>query len=171
MARQATHRVCENHLKLTATALTRGGLMNGSGTLSWSDGSQIAVSGYEDSVKLTYAVDGAAVVQRIMISKTPAHLGGHRAWFICPGCSKRISALYLAKQFRCRHCHDLRYQSQRETPVFRAIDKIQRIRKKLSGSTNLTQPIPARPRYMHNHTYRRLLSEEAAAWQAYFATS
>ena len=170
MARIATHRVCEDHYRLDVGALARGGLLTSSGTLTWSDGTNIAVSGHGNSLSLTFAVDGDAVVKRISISKTPVHLGGHRSWFICPGCDRRIAALYLVKQFRCRHCHNLRYASQRETPRFRAIDKIQRIRKKLSGSTNLMNLQPSRPRYMHAQTYQRLLGEEAAAWQAYAST-
>lgn len=169
MAREATHRVCEDHRRLDAGALARGGLLSGSGTLSWPGGTHVAVNGYGDSIELTYAIDGKDIQERLSIDKTAAHLGGHRAWFLCPGCGRRIAALYLAKRFRCRHCHDLRYASQRETPRFRAISRIQRIRVRLGGSRNLMKPLPARPRYMHNVTYQQLLSEEAEAWQAYIS--
>jgi hypothetical protein len=170
MAREATHRVCEDHQRLSIGDLARGGLLTGSGTLTWSGGSGVAIDGSDDHIKLTYAVDGKKVQERISISKTPVHLGGRRSWFVCPGCDRRIAALYFAGSFRCRHCHDLRYRSQRETPRHRAISRIQRARKKLGGSGTLMKPTPARPRYMHNVTYQRLLMEEVEAWQAYTST-
>ena len=168
MSRIASHGVCENHRKLDTTTLARNGLLSGSGTLTWSsDGSQVAVSGYGNGLRLTFAVDDEAIVERIKISKTRPHLGGERCWFLCPGCDRRITALYQVKYFRCRHCHDLRYQSQRETPRFRAISRIQRLRMKLGGSANLLDKRPARPRYMHARTYQRLLKAEAATTKAY----
>ena len=167
MARMATHRVCEDHHRLDVGALNRSGLLSGSGTLTWPDGHHVTINGNGDSLRLEYVINGKEFQERVSISKTAVHLGGHRAWFLCPGCDRRIAALYFAKQFRCRHCHDLRYASQRDTPRFRAISRIQRTRKKLGGSENLLQPLPSRPRYMHALTYERLLSEEAEAWQAY----
>ena len=167
MARTATHSTCESHHRLDVGALNRSSLLSGSGTITLRNGPCVTVNGYGDSLKLTFAVDDEAVVERISLSKTAVHLGGHRSWFLCPGCNRRLAALYYAKRFRCRHCHDLRYASQRDTPRFRAISRIQRTRKKLGGSENLLQPRPSRPRYKHAQTYQRLLREEEAAWQAY----
>ena len=167
MARIATHRVCEDHHRLDVRELARSRLLSGSGALTWADGDHVTINGYGDSLKLTYAVDDAAVVERISISKTAVHLGGQRSWFLCPGCNRRIAALYFMMQFRCRHCHGLRYRSQRETPRFRAISRIQRARRRLGGTGNLMKPLPPCPRYMHQSTYQRLLREEAEAWQAY----
>ena len=167
MAREATHGVCEDHQRLDVGVLSRNGLLSDSGSLTWSGGSGVTIDGCGDHITLAYAVDGHKVQEQVTISKTAVHLGGHRSWFICPGCERRIAALYFADNFRCRHCHDLRYRSQRETPRFRAISRIQRARHKLTGSRDLTQPIPTRPRYMHANTYQRLLKEEAGAWQAY----
>lgn len=50
------------------------------------------------------------------IEYTPCTFGGRRPWFRCPGdgCDERIGKLYLppqAEEFRCRHCHDLTYES------------------------------------------------------------
>jgi len=167
MARMATHRVCEDHHRLDVGALNRGGLLNGSGTLTWPDGHHVTVIGYGDSLKLEYVIDGKKIQERVSLSKTAVHLGGHRSWFLCPGCNRRIASLYFMMQFRCRHCHDLRYRSQREAPRFRAISRIQRTRKKMGGSENLLQPRPSRPRYMHALTYARLVRKETEAWQAY----
>ena len=170
MAREATHRTCESHRRLDVRSLARSGLLSGSGTLTWADGHHVTISGYGESMELSYEFNGGTITERVSLSKTRVHLGGHRSWFLCPGCNHRIATLYFVKQFRCRHCHDLRYASQRETPRFRAISKVQRVRKKLGGSANLTEQTPSRPRYMHHRTYQRLLREEADAWQAYSVT-
>ena len=167
MARIATHKVCEDHYRLDVRELTCSGLLSGSGTIIWPDGHHVAISGCDGSVKLTYAIGVEKTIERISISKTAVHLGGHRSWFLCPGCNRRIAALYFVMQFRCRHCHDLRYRSQRETPRFRTISRIQRARRRFGGTGNLTKPLPTRPRYMHTSTYQRLVREEAEAWQAY----
>ena len=167
MAREAIYRVCEDHHRLDVRELARCGLLNGSGTISWPDGHYVAINGYGNNVELSYANNGKEFQERVSISKTAVHLGGHRSWFRCPSCDRRIAALYFMKQFRCRHCHGLRYQSQRDTPRFRAISRIQRARRRLGGTGNLTKPLPTRPRYMHARTYERLVREEAAAWQAF----
>jgi hypothetical protein len=78
--------------------------------------------------------------------------------------------LYGGERFRCRYCLNLRYASQRESAKFRAISKIQRVRRKLEGSANLTEPRPQRPRYMHRVTFERLIREEAEAWRALGST-
>ena len=167
MARIATHSVCEDHHRLDVRELARSGLLSGSGTISWPDGHHVTINREGDSVELSYVINGKEFQERISLSKTAVHLGGHRSWFLCPDCRRRIAALYFAKRFRCRHCLDLRYASQRETPRFRAISRIQRIRKKLGGSANLFDEQPSRPRYMHARTYERLVRKEAEAWQAY----
>jgi hypothetical protein len=168
MARIAPHATCEAHHQLKASTLAHSGLLSGSGTLSWTDdGLVITVSGYDAAVVLKYTVCGKDISERITIDKTPVHLGGHRAWFRCPGCDRRVAALYLLRKFRCRHCHDLRYQSQRETPKDRAITRMKRVRKKLGGTGNLLERRPPRPRYMRRQTYERLVKEEEAAHLIY----
>ena len=171
MARTATHATCEDHHRLDVLALARDGLLTGTGVLTWTRGGHvtgsISVKGDGDSVTLSYALDGQEIEEQIRLTTTPVHLGGHRFWFRCPGCDRRVAVLYGGARFRCRHCHDLRYSSQREPPRFRAISRIQRVRMKLLGTGDLTQPRPPRPRYMHRRTYQRLIKEEIEAWRSY----
>ena len=62
---------------------------------------------------------------------TPCHFGGRRWWFICPlvvnghVCNRRIGVLYLAsgKYFGCRHCHNLTYESCKESHKFDSLYK------------------------------------------------
>ena len=60
---------------------------------------------------------------------TPCHFGGRRWWFICPlvvngnVCNRRVGVLYLGsgKYFGCRHCHNLTYESSKESHKFDSI--------------------------------------------------
>lgn len=62
----------------------------------------------------------------VQLEWTPCHFGGRRWWFICPlvvnerACNRRIGVLYLArgKYFGCRHCHNLTYESSKESHKF-----------------------------------------------------
>ncbi len=57
----------------------------------------------------------------------------------------------------------LSYESQNEPRHFRALRKAQKIRGRLGGSANMTEPSPSRPRYMHRRTYQRLIRQYEAA--------
>lgn len=107
--------------------------------------------------------EGQETEQRIPIEWTPCHFGGERPWFVCAVskngeyCGRRVAKLYGAGTlFACRHCYELSYQSQRETPDGRATLKAQRIRKKLGGSPSLFDDFPIKPKGMHWRTYRRM---------------
>ncbi len=171
MGREATHRTCESYQQLDVRELSRSNLLTGTGTITWSRGDRttgtISVQGDGDSVTLSYRIDGQKFEERVRLDRTALHLGGNRSWFLCPGCDRRIAVLYGGARFRCRHCLDLRYASQREIPRFRAISRIRMMRTKLGGTGNFMMPIPARPRYMHHRTYERLIREEAEALLAY----
>ena len=60
------------------------------------------------------------------------------------------------KYFLCRHCYDLRYESQREDKKTRALRKAQKIRTRLGGSANMLEPFPEKPKGMHLDAYIRL---------------
>jgi hypothetical protein len=175
MARIATHRTCESYHRLDVRELARDGLLNSTGTITWSRvdrvTGRITVSGDGDSVTLAYATRNQNIKERVPLSKTPVNFGGERCWFLCPGCDRRVGVLYGDTLFRCRHCHNLRYDSQRVSKRHRAISRIQKTRVKLGGSSNLMKPRPTRPRYMHASTYQRLIREENEAWQAYASST
>jgi hypothetical protein len=97
----------------------------------------------------------------IWFSWTRCNYGGARAWFLCPtrGCGRRVAILYGDASLACRHCRQLSYGTQQESPRFRALRRAQAIRMKLRGSPSLADPFPDRPPGMHRRTYRRLYSE------------
>ena len=93
-------------------------------------------------------------------------LRGERPWFVCPAvrCGGRMAILYgPGKYFLCRHCYDLRYESQREDKNTRALRRAQKIRTRLGGSANMMEPFTERPKGMHHDTYMRLLWEHHEA--------
>ena len=84
-------------------------------------------------------------------------------WFVCPGmvngkrCGRREAILYgPEKYFQCRHCYDLRYESQHEDQKNRALRRAQKIRKRLGGSANMMEQFPEKPKGMHWWTCVRL---------------
>jgi hypothetical protein len=110
----------------------------------------------------------------VALSWTPCNFGGSRPWFVCPGvvrrasCGRQVAKLYLkGRYFLCRHCHDLTYTSRQETSRKAALHKCRRIRRRLGGSANLTQPFPQKPKGMHHKTYRRLFEEYVKADEEY----
>ncbi len=60
----------------------------------------------------------------------PCHLGGHRLYFRCGRCFRRVVALYLSGgYYACRHCHRLAYMvSQEHGSIFEMIDRANYLR-------------------------------------------
>ena len=94
----------------------------------------------------------------VSIDWTPCYYGGERAWFLCParGCRRRVAILYGGGIFACRHCYRLAYESQTESPAYRALSRTQNIRMRLGGSGSMMDFFPDKPKGMHWKTYRRL---------------
>jgi hypothetical protein len=98
--------------------------------------------------------------ESVPLEWTPCNFGGERPWFVFPGvvngvrCSRRVAILYgPGKYFLCWYCYDLRYESQREDKKDRALRRAQKIRQRLSGSANMLELFPERPKGMHHDTY------------------
>jgi hypothetical protein len=126
------------------------------GTWRWTVGGQavgsIAYSMAVDIVTLRYTTNGAGVMEPIRLERTPCNYGGHRTWFRCPRCARRVALLYLRSgRFACRHCQQVAYTSQSEDSIGRSWRRQGKLEKRLSGSWS-------RPRGMHAGTYERLLA-------------
>jgi hypothetical protein len=101
---------------------------------------------------------------------TRCNFGGERPWFVCPGvvngvaCGRRVAILYgQGKNFLCRHCYDLRYESQRDNKGHRALRRAQKIRQQLGGSANMMKPFPEKPKGIYYATYMKLFWEHHEA--------
>ena len=168
----------EGYRSLDVRRLHREGLLKSGNRFSWRwsrSGREVASIGafvYGDYVFLSYrhrsgpVAEWEDVEEPVPLEWTPCNFGGERPWFVCPGaaCGRRVAVLYRpGKYFLCRHCYDLRYQSQREDKAGRVLRRAQKIRQRLGGSANMTEPFPEKPKGMHHDTYMRLFWEHHEA--------
>ena len=134
----------ESCLALDVNELRRKGVLTPGafGTLSWECGGDARASVVfrvgECALTLCYHDQRAAeprdVEQRVALSSVPGRFGGARDYFLCPGaeCGRRVSILYFRRGvFRCRHCHGLAYESQREDARLRARRRADKLRAQL----------------------------------------
>jgi hypothetical protein len=133
---------------------------------------------YRDQVVLSYrhrsglGGEWEDVKEPVSLEWTPCNFGGERPWFVCPGvtCGRRVAVLYgPGRYFLCRHCYDLRYESQREDKKDRALRRAQKISMRLGGSADMLEPFPQRPKGMHHDTYMRLFWEHHEAQMEHLA--
>src|SRR3954464_13011929 len=113
------------------------------GTLRWSRaGRETGSGGFtvdRDALTLTYRTRGHSgegwteVVEPVRLSRTAQPFGGERAWFACPGCSRRCAVLYGGRHFLCRCCVALPYGSQHEPAHERLLRRVQGLRARLGG--------------------------------------
>jgi hypothetical protein len=164
---------------LDVRRLHREGLLKSGNLFSWRwsrAGQEVASIGafaYQDKLVLYYrskfSGEWEDVKEPVSLEWTTCNFGGERPWFVCPGdrCARRVAKLYgPGKHFLCRHCYDLRYESQREDKPHRALRRAQNIRTQLGGSANMMEPFPDKPKGMHHDTYVRLfLEHHEAEWK------
>lgn len=104
-----------------------------------------------------------AISQTIWMETTGCALGGHRRWFACPTCSRRVAVLYGAgRLFACRPCKALAYASQSESLDDRAARRADRIRKRLGWEPRILNGPGLKPARMHWRTYERLREQHDA---------
>jgi hypothetical protein len=166
---------------LDVRKLHREGLLKSGNLFSWGwfPAGQEVVSidalVYQEKVILSYryhsrlGAEWEEVKEPVSLEWTACNFGGERPWFICPRaeCGRRVAILYgPGKYFLCRHCYDLRYESQREDKKDRASRRAKKIRQRLGGSANMMEPFPEKPKGMHLDTYMRLfLEHHEAEWE------
>lgn len=122
---------------------------------TWDDGEYIEYGIETDRLILTSSD------QILSLDKTRCNYGGFRYWFKCPRCSKRSEVLYEKyDEFLCRKCHKLPYSCQRESDIDRLVRKMRKIRRQLGASSNISMPIPFKPKGMHWKTFEYLREKE-----------
>ena len=87
----------------------------------------------------------------VAITRTACHIGGTRAWFVCPSCGRRCAILYPVQ---CRQCLGLHYASEHESKLDRLLRKAIHHRQ-MFGQTErgIGCPFPRKPYRMRWHTY------------------
>lgn len=160
-------------LQLDVRHLHRAGLLNpGRYVLQWKRGSDVLASidltTLADCVRFTYRhnSDGGAQWQDThalaRLQRTPCHLGGYRAWWLCPRCGRRVAILYAGETPACRHCYRLAYPSERESPTGRAIRKADKIRERLGWEPGILNGSGGKPKGMHWRTFAQLQGQHDA---------
>ena len=140
------------------------------GSLSWTTRGEpsgsISYKSHDGYLALSYAFTAGdsepeQIDDQIQLEWTPCHYGGHRPWFRCPSCSRRVMVLALQRRlFRCRKCHDIPYGSQTEMRIDRLIRKARKIRGSVGASEDLKEPIWRKPKGMHQKTFERLARKD-----------
>lgn len=169
--RLSTKTLAENCLSIDINEMNRQSLLKPGLCYTWhwyNDRGNLAgilVDSHSGKLDITYTATRGALSDQIndtiWLSYTTCTFG-RRPWFVCPGCGRRSGRLYLKNNlFRCRHCHSLSYQTQRQDRLSRQIIRIQKIRQKLGGDCSLVSTSPAKPKGMHWETYFRLKDTES----------
>ena len=133
-------RCTDGHCEIDIRWWQRANLLNPGMMFSceWSQ-NRIAVAGLrvaieENRVLMNY--HNISERRAIDLAWTSCHFGGSRAWFRCPEvtCGRLAAILYAERNFVCRRCARLVYQSQREGLLGRAISRIEKSRHRLGWS-------------------------------------
>ena len=101
------------------------------------------------------AATGFALVRdvEVEIERTACHLGGSRAWFLCPTCGRRCAILYPMK---CRVCLKLHYTSEHKGQFDRHMRSAIKHRMRYGQTEGgIAVPFPGKPKRMRWHTYLR----------------
>lgn len=171
----------QNYWRFSMVALKQHGVIDNNVKSSgewawWRDGHKRNSVGYEVDTSGTMAwirvqyqnkQTGVAYDYKIYLTSTVPNYGGKRWWFVCPiqGCGKRVSVLYMGRIFACRHCCNLAYSTQNETPPFRNLYKAQKIHQDLGGDgSSPGENIPPKPKGMKRKTYRRNVKKMTDAY-------
>ena len=137
-------------------------------THSLSDYPRLSISRYRDrlrqtdkasSIEVNYSYRGKAYSYSIRLDKTACHFGNYRHWWLCPKCSQRVSVLYCAGVYVCRHCIGANYHSQLQQPIDRLFSRADAIRQRLGWQSGIAYGNQGRPKGMHFTTYYRLVTE------------
>ena len=128
---------------------------------------RLSISQYREQLKqgnakyieVSYSYRSKPYQYSIQLSKTPCNYGHYRHWWLCPKCSKRVSVLYCAGLYVCRHCIGANYGSQLQQPVDRIYSKLNALRERLGWQVGIIHGIGERPKGMHHSTYERLINE------------
>lgn len=129
---------------------------------------RLSISSYRDrlrqtgkasSIEVEYQYRGKSYRYDIKLTRTPCNYGNYRHWWLCPSCSKRVSVLYCAGSYVCRHCLSVPYGSQLQQPIDRLFSRANAIRARLRWQAGIAYGNQGRPKGMHFTTYYRLVTE------------
>jgi hypothetical protein len=167
-------------MRLSIGLLAEGSLLAPHATSSWmwSTGGGLHVgSMYVRVLESGGALDVAVAISspeghatgfrtRVDLRFSVAGFGGTRRWFLCSGCSRKRSFLYVNQRqddLACGGCLGVAYRVQSLTAMDRMWCKLDKIERKLSSGTSRWDE-RTKPRGMHQRTFKRLSSEYRELW-------
>jgi hypothetical protein len=126
-------------------------------------------------IKLNYVfTEGSSKVPvelAVPIDWVPCHYGSSQPIFRCPNCDRRCKILYGGPIFLCRICHGLAYPVENKPPLFRQMQKIRKIRKKIGAPVDLSKRASCKkPKGMHLAKFLQLFFEEDRARNNFLRT-
>ena len=156
-----------DYRELNVGKLVKDGLLktHGNYTLEWKRRgcvvAAITISTEQDRIKLNYQTSTVGKDKQdhsyyMGLSYTPCHMGGQRAWFVCPSCQKRAAILYGKRVFACRKCCELVYPITTESKLDRKTRKLDKLRERLQWQAGFLNGYEWKPKGMHWRTYRKL---------------
>ena len=156
-----------DYQQLDVRQLQRNGFLKPGRTFGWqwkSDNKIMATVNVHteiNKVKLSYKQrsngnEWKDVSYTVWLDWTWCNYGDWRAWFLCPGCDRRVAILYGGATFACRHCYKLAYPCQRETALDRATRRANKIRRRLRWEEDIINPNGDKPKGMHWQTFWKL---------------
>ena len=131
--RKSDRLTVDGAIALNVNSLVRQGMLRlnarGSGPLKWtcvSDGKEVAACYYAFNtacepmrIFVSYTFAGSIeMTSYILLDAIRPYFGGKRLYLICPECGRRTWYLYLRRFVKCRKCHNMTYQSCRESHKF-----------------------------------------------------
>lgn len=155
---------CHEYHAVDIAWLVREGLLKVGrwSTVTWSsrgkETGSIRIDSHPDFARMIYRTrerggEWQGVQEDVPVVETATNFGGRRKWFVCLSCRRRCRILYGETHFRCRRCHNLKYESQYENAIGRAADRRHALRKRLGYEGSLDEPFPPKPKGMHWKTY------------------
>ena len=84
---------------------------------------------FHSYIQFNYLLNKKPVEYFHVIELFPCYFGGHRYYFQCRYCNRRVTALYLSGgYYACRHCHNLAYEaSQKHRAPFENLNRALRL--------------------------------------------
>jgi hypothetical protein len=160
---------CQDVPSISVTYLRRRGLLSaGQQTvLHWNCGGRLIASANvtlkSTNMSVTFEIANgdappARLQQHVAFAWSATNFHGRRQWLACPHCGRRVGVLYAAPYFRCRRCHGLTYQSQRQPYSQRAADQADKLKRRVAGPgvTSNSDDFPPKPKRMRWRTYDAL---------------
>ena len=111
------------------------------------------------ALSVNYSYRGKHYSYDLPLTTTTPNYGGKRYWFKCIKCSNRVSVLYCAGYYVCRHCIGAKYQTQHLQPIDRQFKRVAILRARLGWHGGVAHGIGEKPPRMHQRTFDRLLNE------------